>query len=118
MRRIAFLCCALASSALAQCGTEEERVIRVREKLVPTLPAAQLETLRRYLELGTRSCPTSGDLWYYRSLLEQKTGTANMAKYALTQAQNYGSESLRRGIDRSEERRVGKECRSRWSPYH
>ena len=24
---------------------------------------------------------------------------------------------LRRG-DRSEERRVGKECRSRWSPYH
>src|SRR5436305_10877259 len=29
--------------------------------------------------------------------------------------------SLRRGSDnpaRSEERRVGKECRSRWSPYH
>ena len=22
------------------------------------------------------------------------------------------------GITRSEERRVGKECRSRWSPYH
>ena len=22
------------------------------------------------------------------------------------------------GDDRSEERRVGKECRSRWSPYH
>ena len=26
--------------------------------------------------------------------------------------------SYRRKIDRSEERRVGKECRSRWSPYH
>src|SRR2546422_2101223 len=25
---------------------------------------------------------------------------------------------LRFGDDRSEERRVGKECRSRWSPYH
>src|SRR3712207_3746455 len=25
---------------------------------------------------------------------------------------------LRRGLRRSEERRVGKECRSRWSPYH
>ena len=24
----------------------------------------------------------------------------------------------RRHWDRSEERRVGKECRSRWSPYH
>ena len=36
-----------------------------------------------------------------------------------------GSASFRRekfiefgGPDRSEERRVGKECRSRWSPYH
>src|SRR3712207_9423917 len=26
--------------------------------------------------------------------------------------------SNREGLDRSEERRVGKECRSRWSPYH
>src|ERR1039457_7311356 len=25
---------------------------------------------------------------------------------------------MRDGRDRSEERRVGKECRSRWSPYH
>src|SRR3712207_8472578 len=25
---------------------------------------------------------------------------------------------LQTGDDRSEERRVGKECRSRWSPYH
>ena len=26
--------------------------------------------------------------------------------------------SLMQGNQRSEERRVGKECRSRWSPYH
>src|SRR2546422_11647940 len=26
--------------------------------------------------------------------------------------------SFREALDRSEERRVGKECRSRWSPYH
>src|SRR2546429_5107408 len=26
--------------------------------------------------------------------------------------------TLRRAVKRSEERRVGKECRSRWSPYH
>ena len=25
---------------------------------------------------------------------------------------------LQPSLDRSEERRVGKECRSRWSPYH
>src|SRR3712207_3372146 len=28
------------------------------------------------------------------------------------------AELVERGVERSEERRVGKECRSRWSPYH
>ena len=28
------------------------------------------------------------------------------------------AEPILQGITRSEERRVGKECRSRWSPYH
>ena len=27
-------------------------------------------------------------------------------------------EEVKVGLTRSEERRVGKECRSRWSPYH
>ena len=27
-------------------------------------------------------------------------------------------EETKAGLERSEERRVGKECRSRWSPYH
>ena len=29
-----------------------------------------------------------------------------------------GVSPLANGLARSEERRVGKECRSRWSPYH
>src|SRR2546430_2782940 len=29
-----------------------------------------------------------------------------------------GMNTIRETIQRSEERRVGKECRSRWSPYH
>ena len=28
------------------------------------------------------------------------------------------TEGAKRSLERSEERRVGKECRSRWSPYH
>ena len=47
------------------------------------------------------------------------------SKHALIQANqavnqgnnNFGSQELDE-LDRSEERRVGKECRSRWSPYH
>ena len=30
----------------------------------------------------------------------------------------YREMALHPEVDRSEERRVGKECRSRWSPYH
>ena len=36
--------------------------------------------------------------------------TGNFANKAYKEAAKYG--------ERSEERRVGKECRSRWSPYH
>ena len=31
---------------------------------------------------------------------------------------NLGNALYKRKLTRSEERRVGKECRSRWSPYH
>ena len=37
---------------------------------------------------------------------------------AILQAQALCEFIRSRGFDRSEERRVGKECRSRWSPYH
>ena len=30
----------------------------------------------------------------------------------------FTAEQIASATDRSEERRVGKECRSRWSPYH
>ena len=36
-------------------------------------------------------------------------------KYAITGESGTGKSTL---VLRSEERRVGKECRSRWSPYH
>ena len=37
---------------------------------------------------------------------------------AMVQCISTQSEYVVPGDDRSEERRVGKECRSRWSPYH
>ena len=37
----------------------------------------------------------------------------------VTTSTSIGNETYRRSVVlRSEERRVGKECRSRWSPYH
>ena len=39
-----------------------------------------------------------------------------MALHDVRPADSHSNENLNRA--RSEERRVGKECRSRWSPYH
>ena len=38
--------------------------------------------------------------------------------YELVPSFNFEQEAYERQGNRSEERRVGKECRSRWSPYH
>src|SRR3712207_9317077 len=40
------------------------------------------------------------------------------ADYGITPHIRFGHEVETAHWDRSEERRVGKECRSRWSPYH
>ena len=40
-------------------------------------------------------------------------------KLILDYIKTYGKKAYnRKSLARSEERRVGKECRSRWSPYH
>src|SRR5256885_4175850 len=39
----------------------------------------------------------------------------NLENFVLYNTAEFGGGTF---IDRSEERRVGKECRSRWSPYH
>ena len=60
----------------------------------------------------------SDDIEYLQSLVRTRTIQAQVvdrAKMLLYKAQG---ESNRNIATRSEERRVGKECRSRWSPYH
>ena len=50
---------------------------------------------------------------------EQSTTTYPDANYTTEMAQETDENVSRQQInERSEERRVGKECRSRWSPYH
>ena len=49
------------------------------------------------------------------ALSEQESATVNGATQEHTQASGESGPPIR---SRSEERRVGKECRSRWSPYH
>src|SRR2546429_10367 len=49
-------------------------------------------------------------------MVELLVAMALLAAALLPLAYSFSSE--RRLVRRSEERRVGKECRSRWSPYH
>ena len=48
------------------------------------------------------------------------TGTAAYAQQGTGSytMEHLGRDDLLKNVIRSEERRVGKECRSRWSPYH
>src|SRR5256886_13138582 len=56
------------------------------------------------------------------SVVAQKVQCSSQPSWILSQprafAGNRRSTGSTRGALRSEERRVGKECRSRWSPYH
>ena len=53
------------------------------------------------------------------SLIANGAVVKNYAKFARIQAiEAVGGEVIETILARSEERRVGKECRSRWSPYH
>ena len=68
----------------------------------------------------------NGELYYVRLLTNEcygvfssLEGELNEETFAQTHYRLYfscNSFPIKRG--RSEERRVGKECRSRWSPYH
>src|SRR3712207_607296 len=48
--------------------------------------------------------------------LQNRVAFRRAMKRALTSAMRSGAKGCK--VQRSEERRVGKECRSRWSPYH
>src|SRR5688572_19623621 len=56
-------------------------------------------------------------LWTIDAIGELDAGIAALGRTLVAKARD-GMDALLPGYTRSEERRVGKECRSRWSPYH
>ena len=81
----------------------------------------------RYISLseaGEKLGVVRGTLRYYLKQLgiEKKKFPLDKRAYIkledFERIRTYKQEALDRQGERSEERRVGKECRSRWSPYH
>ena len=66
-------------------------------------------TSRRFADLGLGAARLSDERWLEKLSLEPM-----LLRLPLVRCQ----QRLTVGDSRSEERRVGKECRSRWSPYH
>src|SRR2546421_3446376 len=74
--------------------------------------------IRDLIVTGVQTCalpilPRLGTSWEAARLIEQhcRNNPSRVAAHRLRSRS-------RRKTPRSEERRVGKECRSRWSPYH
>src|SRR5256885_6925405 len=87
--------------------------------------------IRDYKVTGVQTCalpiyPTAHHLAEQRlserleaGVLAILAGEGRLAQLAELRPEDAdGRRGQARGVDRSEERRVGKECRSRWSPYH
>src|SRR5256885_3401003 len=74
--------------------------------------SSDLNPARRWLHYGGLGIPGYSD--------ERIAGEVHRTEFALGQRQLSSGLGHRFWCerDRSEERRVGKECRSRWSPYH
>src|SRR5215204_5049380 len=91
-----------------------------------TLGDDRVEAAGRYggasskLKTSDRRCSVKGwrnlatTFWLANMPFSQKAWSRGRVSIQCTRARY----SLISGLFRSEERRVGKECRSRWSPYH
>src|SRR3989449_3706667 len=67
-----------------------------------------------WIEAGTPLIKSEG----MRSVKELKRALPNAVVVADMKTLDAGAIETEIAFERSEERRVGKECRSRWSPYH
>ena len=95
-----------------------------RRVLLPTALAAGLGLLAGCATTGTGPAPAQTQLQIreFQTRTYETKDSAMVLKAVLNVLQDDGfiikSADSNLGYLRSEERRVGKECRSRWSPYH
>src|SRR5256885_6167698 len=88
----------------AEDGIRDYKVTGVQTCALPILRPAQ----RRHLEGGRRLCGRE---------IDPQGGCHREDRGGPDDERNRSTDFSTR-VARSEERRVGKECRSRWSPYH
>ena len=104
---------------LARCHADFGQLFYMKSDISAAI--GQLETTLQY-DVEKNNFEHRDTAYYYcYSLLAQIHGQLLKFPAAIglmTAAMEILPENTHRSESRSEERRVGKECRSRWSPYH
>ena len=91
-RILTILVCLTATCCIHAQGGKNEKMDRFIDQLISKMTLEE--------KIGQLNLPSAGDI------------TTGQATSRTSPSKTHGV------INRSEERRVGKECRSRWSPYH
>ncbi len=101
MRRVAWVLALLSSSVLcapmhgqARCGAGKDLVVQALERVQADSGTDQLEDADQLLKRAIELCSDLGEAWYYRSLVEARLGHAQVASYAMRQAQLFPSDAL------------------------
>ena len=106
MRRVAWVLILLSSYLLctpahaqARCGAGKDLVVQALERVQADSGASQLEDADQLLKRAIELCSDLGEAWYYRSLVEGKLGHAQLANYAMRQAQLFPSDASLERLD-------------------
>ena len=79
--------------AQGRCGAGVDLVVQALEKMRADSSADELGDANQLLKRAAELCGELGDAWYYRSLVERKLGHAQLADFALRQAQKFPSDA-------------------------
>src|SRR3989449_8167833 len=110
-----FLISVIVSTIFVYFGDQKVGFRKITENTLQTQPkqAAQLEQLppdQREAQMRGRTVATKWFSYFFFLII--------LALHAIIAGLLFATLKFGLSADRSEERRVGKECRSRWSPYH
>jgi len=78
----------------ARCGAGKDLVVQALERVQADSGVDQLQDADQLLKRAIELCSDLGEAWYYRSLVEAKLGHAQVASYAMRQAQLFPSDAL------------------------
>jgi uncharacterized caspase-like protein len=81
------------------CYTAKDLVVQALERLRADSDPSEMEDADQLLRRAIDLCAESGDAWYYHALVETKLNRAPKAVYAMGQAQEFGSEALKEGLN-------------------